>query len=72
MIQKMASKISRESRGGRPIRLGTGNRSAIKTHCVSDTRCRGILAPHELVNSLDFYSFDANWILLLGDFSDSA
>jgi len=46
-IQRMPSSTYRRSRGGRPIRLRGGNRSAIRDHCSSVSRCRSITSPFE-------------------------
>lgn len=45
--QRMPSSTSRRSRGGRPVRLRGGNRSAIRDHCSSMSRCRSMTSPYE-------------------------
>ena len=44
----MPSIMSRGSLGGRPIRLGAGNRSAINCHCSSVSRCRSMRHPFRM------------------------
>ena len=42
-IQRMPSITCRRFRGGRPVRLGSGNTSEIKSHCSSVSRCRSMM-----------------------------
>src|SRR5262249_51457480 len=42
-IQRIASTISRRSLGGRPVAAGAGNRSLIRSHSSSLSRCRGMV-----------------------------
>ena len=44
-IQRIPSMIRRGSLGGRPVRWGSGNKSAIKSHCSSVSRCRSMMNP---------------------------
>ena len=44
-IHKIPSITVLRSRGGRPVRLGSGNRSEINNHCSSVSRCRSIMTP---------------------------
>lgn len=66
-IHKIPSTIARRSRGGRPVCLGGSNKSEIKLHCSSVSRCRNITIP--FVNP---FSMTSATIEVFYEFSDRA